>query len=76
MSLLTTELKMTEWKNFKGKTIYAQSALARRVCQSLTSSAPFPPPPHPLAHPQTAPIGMGIGYWGGRWVRKSVCGGG
>ena len=34
-----------------------------------------PSPPHPLAHPQTAPIGIGIGYRGGRWVRMRVCGG-
>ena len=40
-------------KPFKGKTIYAQSALARRVRQNflgngrLMSSAPFPPPPTP-----------------------------
>ena len=36
--------------------------------------SPFPPPPHPLAHPQTAPIGIGIRYRGGGWVRKRVCG--
>ena len=30
---------------------------------------------HPLAHPQTTPIGIGIGYRSGRWVRKRVCGG-
>ena len=32
-------------------------------------------PPHPLAYPQTAPIGIEIRYRGGRWVRKRVCGG-
>ena len=34
-----------------------------------------PSPPHPLAHPQTAPIGIGIRCRGGQWVRKRVCGG-
>ena len=31
---------------------------------------------HPLAHPQTTPLGIGIGYGGGRWVGAPEGGGG
>ena len=33
-----------------------------------------PLPLHPLAHPQTTPIGIGIGHRGGRWLRQRVWG--
>ena len=62
--------KWQNGKECKGKTIYAQCALAQRVRQNfwaegrLTSSPP-PPSLHPLAQPQTTPIGLGIGRVGG-----------
>ena len=48
----------------------AQEFLSRREIDEL------PPPQHPLAHPQTTSIGIGIGFRGGQWVRQRVWGGG
>ena len=79
--IMSQNYKWQNGKECKGKTTYAQSALARRVRQNFLvdgSYSPLPSPPHNnnLAHPQTAPIGTGIGYRGGRWVRQRMWGGG
>ena len=81
---LTTESKMSEWKTvlYKGNTNMAlhvcrkyNSVLYSYIGWLIDEHCTPSPPPHPLANPQTAPIGIGIGYRGGRWVRKRVCGG-